>query len=208
MSSTPPIGQPETWWSTSAQSARILDPCRGLGAFTDHIPGAEWCEITEGRDFFDWHEPVDWVISNPPYSLTRPWFRHSYTVARYLCYLVPLRNVFSGYGFLREIHEFGGIREIRTYGTGGRLGFPMGNAVGAFHIERGYSGPTEFTFYDANEDMERGRWGVEFATEVVEHLEAAARADGLVTTPAHSAERAPVTEDARLQSDDKAGSAS
>lgn len=129
-------------------SGRVLDPCRGAGAFTDHLPDAEWCEITDGRDFFAWSDPVDWVISNPPYSMTRPWFRHSYTIADHLCYLVPLRNVFSGYGFIREIHEFGGIREIRLYGTGGTLGFPMGNAVGAMHIERGYSGATEFSFYD------------------------------------------------------------
>lgn len=129
-------------------SGRVLDPCRGLGAFTDHLPDAEWCEIIDGRDFFAWSEPVDWVISNPPYSLTRPWFKHSYRIARHLCYLVPLRNVFSGYGFVREIHAFGGIREIRVYGTGGRLGFPMGNAVGAMHIERGYGGPTSFSFYD------------------------------------------------------------
>ena len=130
-------------------SGRILDPCRGLGAFTDHLPiQTEWCEITDGSDFFEWSKPVDWVFGNPPYSLTRPWFRHSYTFAEHLVYLVPLRNVFSGYGFIREIHNFGGIREIRTYGTGGRLGFPMGNAIGAFHIQRGYDGPTVFSFYD------------------------------------------------------------
>ena len=122
-------------------SGRVLDPCRGAGAFTDVLPGAEWCEITDGRDFFDWSETVDWVVGNPPYSLTRKWFRHSYTVAEHLLYLVPLRNVFSGYGFIREIQEFGGIKEIRVYGTGGSIGFPMGNAVGAFHIERGWSGP-------------------------------------------------------------------
>ena len=126
----------------------ILEPCRGRGAFTDHLPDAAWCEIDEGRDFFQWSEPVDWVVGNPPYSMTRQWFRHSYTLARHLLYLVPLRNVFSGYGFIKEIHGFGGIREIRTYGTGGRLGFPMGNAVGAFHIERAYSGPMQFTLYD------------------------------------------------------------
>lgn len=129
-----------------APSGRILEPCRGRGVFTDLMPTADWCEITDGRDFFDWHTPVDWVISNPPYSLTRKWFQHSYTIADHLVYLVPLRNVFSGYGFLREINEYGGIREIRTYGTGGKLGFPMGNAVGAFHIERGYRGDTAFTF--------------------------------------------------------------
>lgn len=130
-------------------SGRILDPCRGKGAFTDQLPAdTAWCEITNGRDFFDWHEPVDWVLGNPPYSLTRKWFRHSYGVAENLLYLVPLRNVFSGYGFIREIHEFGGMPEIRVYGTGGRLGFPMGNAVGAMHVRRRYAGATKFTTYD------------------------------------------------------------
>lgn len=127
----------------------VLDPCRGKGAFTDLLPGADWCEIEDGRDFFDWTQHVDWAISNPPYSLTRPWFKHSYTIADNLCYLVPLRNIFSGYGFVREIHEWGGIKEIRTYGTGGRLGFPMGNAVGAMHIQRQYRGATTFSFYDS-----------------------------------------------------------
>lgn len=130
-------------------SGVVLDPCRGEGAFHDLLPeGSPWCEITEGRDFFDWSEPVDWVIGNPPYTLTRKWFQHSYTFAEHLLYLVPCRNVFSAYGFLREIHEFGGLPEIRVYGTGGRLGFPMGNAVAAFHVHRGWRGTTCFTFYD------------------------------------------------------------
>jgi hypothetical protein len=130
-------------------SGVILDPCRGAGAFHDLLPeGSPWCEITEGRDFFSWTEHVDWVVSNPPYSMTRPWFRHSYTVADHLLYLIPLRNLFSGYGFVREVYEFGGIAAIRLYGTGGRLGFPMGNAVGAVHVVRDLTGPTDVTFYD------------------------------------------------------------
>jgi hypothetical protein len=36
--------------------------------------------------------------------------------------------------------------EIRLYGTGGTLGFPMGNAVGAIHCQRGYSGPTQWSY--------------------------------------------------------------
>lgn len=126
----------------------VLEPCKGAGVFMDYLPtDAAWCEISEGKDFFEWTDPVDWVISNPPYSLTRPWFRHSYTIAANLVYLVPLRNVFSGYGFLREIADFGGIVEIRTYGTGSTLGFPMGNAIGAFHIQRDYKGLTMFSDY-------------------------------------------------------------
>lgn len=135
-------------------AGRLLDPCRGAGAFTDRLPeDTPWCEIADGRDFFDWHTPVDWVIGNPPYSLTRKWFQHSYTIADHLLYLVPLRNVFSGYGFIREIHDFGGIVEIRAYGTGGRLGFPMGNAVGAFHVARGHSGATRISFYEEAPQM-------------------------------------------------------
>lgn len=132
-----------------APTGRILDPCRGEGAFTDQLPAdTAWCEITDGRDFFDWHERVDWVVGNPPYSLTRQWFRHSYGIAENLLYLVPLRNVFSGYGFLREINDFGGIAAIRVYGTGGTLGFPMGNAVGAMHVVRRWTQPVSLSFYD------------------------------------------------------------
>ena len=127
-------------------AGRILDPCRGRGAFTDAFPAAEWCEITEGRDFFEWRVPVDWVVGNPPYSLTRRWFRHSYTIADHLLYLVPERNVFSGFGFIREIYDFGGVVEIRHYGTGGSLGFPMGNAIGVFHVARGYRGSMQTSF--------------------------------------------------------------
>jgi hypothetical protein len=127
-------------------SGRILDPCRGLGVFTKLLPKAEWCEIDEGRDFFLEQQQFDWVLGNPPYSMTRKWFAHSFDIAYHLLYLVPLRNVFSGFGFVREIYNFGGIAEIRIYGTGGSIGFPMGNAVGAFHCVRDYRGSCTFSF--------------------------------------------------------------
>lgn len=125
----------------------ILEPCKGQGVFLKYLPkDADWCEIQEGKDFFLYNKHVDWVISNPPYSLTRKWFLHSYKIADNLLYLVPLRNVFSGFGFIKEIYQFGGIKEIRLYGTGGSIGFPMGNAVGAFHIQKAYKGDTRFSF--------------------------------------------------------------
>jgi hypothetical protein len=124
----------------------ILDPCRGNGAFHDRLPdGSPWCEIAEGRDFFAWREMVDWVVGNPPYSITRAWFQHSYRIAENLLYLIPIRNLFGSYGSLREIGEYGGLRAVRLYGTGGRCSFPMGNAIGAVHIARGYDGPTIWT---------------------------------------------------------------
>jgi hypothetical protein len=130
-------------------SGVVLDPCRGKGAFADLLPGGSpWCEISDGVDFFAFTEHVDCIIGNPPYSLTRPWFRHSFTIADRAIYLVPIRNVTGAYGFWEEIYRFGGIQELRVYGTGGKLGFPMGNAIGAFDMVRGYSGPIGLSFYE------------------------------------------------------------
>jgi len=67
---TPPVGSgavlggivnPNDVWMTPPPIAadivnrfkptgRILDPCRGDGAFWNVMPGAEWCEAREGRN--------------------------------------------------------------------------------------------------------------------------------------------------------------
>lgn len=41
-------------------SGRVLEPCRGDGAIYDRLPsGALWCEIDEGKDFFQWTDSID-----------------------------------------------------------------------------------------------------------------------------------------------------
>lgn len=126
----------------------VMEPCRGQGVFMEFLPeDAKWCEITEGKDFYEYKEPVDWLVSNPPYSQTRQWLRHSYTIAKNVLYLMPFRNVTSGYGLLVEMRKFGWLRHVRVYGTGGLLNFPMGNAVAAFHVEKDYRGDTGFSFF-------------------------------------------------------------
>ncbi len=130
-------------------SGSMLDPCRGMGVFHDLMPGADYCEIVEGIDFFEWLQVVDWIISNPPYSILRKWINHSFLVADNIVYLVPLKNIFSPFGLLAEIREYGGICHIRIYGTGSRVGFPMGNAVGAVHFKRNYCGPIGISYFDS-----------------------------------------------------------
>lgn len=132
-------------------AGKILEPCKGAGVFLEFLPSdTHWCEISEGVDFYEWTSCVDWIISNPPYSQTRPWLKHSYQIADNIVYLVPFRNITSGYGLLVEMREYGWMKEVRCYGTGGKLGFPMGNAIVAIHIERGYRGDTGFSFYCEN----------------------------------------------------------
>lgn len=130
-------------------SGRILEPCRGDGAILGHLPnGSDWCEIDEGRDFFAWSEPVDWIITNPPYSKLRPFMKHAFRLADHVVLLIPARNLFSGYGTVREAIGFGGMKELRWYGTGAKLGFPMGNAIAAVYWERRHQGPTRQSFYE------------------------------------------------------------
>ena len=96
-------------------SGTVLDPARGQGAFHDRFPACldrHWCEITEGRDFLDWHEPVDWVMSNPPWSRLRDFSRHAMRIAPSIVWLAPLTNLTTR-ARLRDLDEAGfGIAEL------------------------------------------------------------------------------------------------
>lgn len=129
-------------------TGRILKPCKGLGIFTDLLPSADWCEINEGKDFFDYTSHVDWIITNPPYSLIRKFVLHSFTIADNIVFLIPVWKAYNAMGLQYELRSYGGIKEIRWYGSGGKLGFPMGNGIGAVHWKGDYDGPTYTTFYE------------------------------------------------------------
>jgi hypothetical protein len=131
-------------------SGRVLDPCKGDGAFLRHMPGAEWCEIREGRCFYDWKERVDWIVSNPPYSIFSEFLRHSFTVAENIVYLIPVNKAYNSDRMMREIWAWGGVKTILVIGSGGSLNFPIGFCIGAVHFQRGYRGGTGVEFYTPN----------------------------------------------------------
>lgn len=126
-------------------SGVCLDPCRGAGAFWKQMPGAEWCEINEGRDFFKWTQPVDWIITNPPFSILDEWLEHSYAIAKNFVYLLPLPKLFNSARRMQRISELGAMREVLVVAAGRKLGFPFGYACGAIHFETGYRGACKMT---------------------------------------------------------------
>jgi hypothetical protein len=126
-------------------TGRVLDPCKGDGAFLREMPGASHCELQEGSDFFNWTEPVDWIVSNPPYSIYRNWLLHSFKVAENIVYLIPISKAFTTSVLLAATHEYGGIVEIAHIGSGRSIGFDLGLAVGAVHYKRGYRGGIHYT---------------------------------------------------------------
>lgn len=118
-----------------------LDPCMGDGAFYNFFPnGRLWCELTLGKNFFDFKGVVDWVIGNPPYSIFEEFLVHSFEVASDVCFLVPTNKIFQRKKIMEIINEFGGIKGMRVYGSGSTIGFPFGFSVGAFHFQKHFRG--------------------------------------------------------------------
>ena len=61
----------------------VLEPCRGAGAFTEVFRRTglrhKWCEIDDGRDFFQLKSTkCKWIVTNPPFSQIRNFLLHSY----------------------------------------------------------------------------------------------------------------------------------
>ena len=130
-------------------TGRILEPCKGDGVFMKYLPDdTEWCEIQDGRDFFAWHEPVDWIIGNPPYSATSEWIYKSMEIAKDFVYLVPTQKPFYSMKMAKFMESRGKIKHMRYYGTGSELGFPTGFACGAVHFQKDYRGPMYTTIAD------------------------------------------------------------
>ncbi len=124
---------------------KVLDGFKGKGAFYNQLPETvekDWCEIDEGRDFFEYHEKVDWIISNPPYSILDEVFEHSFEIADNAVYLLPLSKIFSSMGRIRTILNYGNIKEIHIL-SASKCGFPFGFPACAVWLKRGYRGRTK-----------------------------------------------------------------
>ena len=126
-------------------SGKVLDPFKGQGAFYNSYPETvkkDWCEIDEGKDFFEYKEHVDWIVSNPPYSIYDEVMNHSFEIADNIVYLVPLNKIVSSLGRVKKIQEFGGVPYIYIIGAS-RCGFPFGFPCCAIYVKRGYTGETK-----------------------------------------------------------------
>ena len=132
---------------------KVLDAFRGKGAFYDNYPDTvekDWCEIDDGKDFFEYDEHVDWIITNPPYSIYDDVMEHSFEIADNIVYLVPLSKVVSSLGRIKKIFDYGGVPYIYIIGAG-RCGFPFGFPACAIHMKRGYDGTTTIEMFGVKE---------------------------------------------------------
>ena len=118
-----------------------LDPCKGNGAFYDAFNcNKDWCEITMGKDFFDYTNKVNWIITNPPFSIFDDFLLKSFDIADNIVFFCPLTKVFKGKRLDIKICEYGGIKEIIHMGGGNQHGFPFGFSTGCIHYQKNYKG--------------------------------------------------------------------
>ena len=67
----------------------VLEPARGKGAIYDKLSEPkDYCEIEDGKDFFDYDKKVDIVLTNPPYSLIDKFLAHTYTLCDKFCFII------------------------------------------------------------------------------------------------------------------------
>lgn len=120
-----------------------LEPCRGDGAFYRVFPTKkDWCEIEEGKDFFDYTTRVGWIITNPPWSKFRLFLSHSLTLAPDVVLMATV-NHFWTKARVREVLDRGfGYKKLYLISTPAT--FPAtGFQLGVMHVSSGYEGALE-----------------------------------------------------------------
>ena len=127
-----------------------LEPCYGEGVIHNLLPeNSLFSEIAKGIDFYEFDTEVVWIITNPPFSHFSKFMKHGINLSKNSVWLLPTWKVYSGAGLQMFIKERGGIKHMRHYGTGTRLGWsPLANMISAVHIQRGYEGDISQSWYE------------------------------------------------------------
>lgn len=127
-------------------SGKVLEPAMGEGAFYNSFPEhleKDWCEIEKGRDFFNYHENVDWVVTNPPFSQFVEFLRHSVAIADNIAFYCTINHAIALRMRNRLMRQVGfGIVSITTTDTPPKPWPQSGFQVGLVYWKRGYTGST------------------------------------------------------------------
>lgn len=126
-------------------SGVVLEPCAGTRNFVRALqPYANGvvleCELSRGRDFLLWSRPVDWIVTNPPWSEFRAFLGHAMTLAPDIAFLVTVNHWWTK-ARVRMVNEAGyGYRRLWMVPYPSE--FPnSGFQLGLMHIQFGYDGP-------------------------------------------------------------------
>lgn len=129
-------------------SGKVLEPCKGEGAFLKYLPlDSDWCEIADGKNYYDYNKKVDWIVTNPPYSDFNRFLDHSFELSDNIILLVPGAKIFKSMGTIKKIFNYGGIVSIQWL-PASKAGFPFGFPCGIVYLKRNYRGDTKLSLIE------------------------------------------------------------
>ena len=123
-------------------TGRILDPSRGEGAFYNNFPtdNKDWCELGENKDFLTYNDKVDWIITNPPWSLMQKFLEHGMKIADNIVYLTTI-NHYTTKKRIRDMRENNfAIKEVYCIPTPPNPWPQLGFQLAAVYTQRDYDG--------------------------------------------------------------------
>ena len=123
----------------------LFDAFAGDMVFYNNYPKENkkyWCEIDKGRNFYDFKEKVDWIITNPPYSDYTNLMKHSFNIADNIVYLIPLCKIVASWGRVLDLDNYGGVKKIWIF-PAGKANFPFGFPACFVWMQKGYKGDIE-----------------------------------------------------------------
>ena len=127
------------------QNESLLDSSKGKGAFYNNFPlknKKSYCEIKEGKDFFNERNHFDWIITNPPYSIFDRYIEHCFEISDNVALLCPLSKFVSSMGRVRSYKKYGGIKQIYILSSS-KCGFPFGFPSAFVWFKKRYIGKTK-----------------------------------------------------------------
>lgn len=116
----------------------MLEPFDGEGSFSrlNWCENQSWCEIDKGRDFLQYDDHVDWIVTNPPYSTFDQMLNKMMDVSTNMILVIPVNKLLSSMKKLLAMKHRGFyIHHIHYLGSGRSIGFPFGFPVGAMLIK-------------------------------------------------------------------------
>ena len=83
-------------WS---QFKTALEPCKGDGRVVSFLESKEmkvdWCEIQEGKDFFEHEGEYDLIFTNPPFSIAQEFIEHALSMSTTVIMLLRINFLSS-----------------------------------------------------------------------------------------------------------------
>ncbi len=130
--------------SLSSQPNRVAQPIRDSATDSPCTTRVAWCEAKRHRDFFTWQHPVDWIITNPPWSQIRRFLQHALSLADHVVFLFTINHLWTRARLGDVKAACFGLKEIVLVDTPKTFP-PSGFQLGAVHLHRGWTGPVMLT---------------------------------------------------------------